>query len=93
MPPSAVALIVLVGCVLGVVDQHVGTLGQFAKPLVGRRITGFVVRLAPYGVFAIAGHAAGTMRGDELLVKASQRLEKCLRSGDVFARLGGDEGG
>ncbi|HFB98609.1 MAG TPA: cation:dicarboxylase symporter family transporter, partial [Bryobacterales bacterium] len=30
------------------------------------RITKFVVRLAPYGVFAIAAHAAGTMKTAEL---------------------------
>jgi len=32
-----------------------------------QRIAAFVVSLAPYGVFAIAGNAAGTMRADELL--------------------------
>jgi Na+/H+-dicarboxylate symporter/ABC-type amino acid transport substrate-binding protein len=32
-----------------------------------QRIAGFVVSLAPYGVFAIAGHAAGSMRSDDLL--------------------------
>jgi diguanylate cyclase (GGDEF)-like protein len=33
------------------------------------------------------GHAAG----DELLVRASERISACLRPGDIVARLGGDE--
>ena len=30
------------------------------------RITGFIVQLAPYGVFAIVAHAAGTMRPEDI---------------------------
>jgi ABC-type amino acid transport substrate-binding protein len=41
------------------------SLGTLEEAL--QRIAGFVVGLAPYGVFAIAGHAAGTMRAEELL--------------------------
>jgi Na+/H+-dicarboxylate symporter/ABC-type amino acid transport substrate-binding protein len=32
-----------------------------------QRLATFVVRLAPYGVFCISAHGAGTMRGDDLL--------------------------
>lgn len=66
--PAVVVFSVAVGLSLMVSSRKsavVEMLGALEETL--QRIAGFVVSLAPYGVFAIAGHAAGTMRGDELL--------------------------
>jgi ABC-type amino acid transport substrate-binding protein len=46
------------------------------------RVAGFVVRLTPYGVFAIAAHAAGTLSIDKVA-----RLEVYLLAYVVFAVL------
>jgi Na+/H+-dicarboxylate symporter len=66
--PAVVVFSVAVGLALMVAEHKralVEVLGALESSL--QRIAGFVVTLAPYGVFAIAGHAAGTLRGDELL--------------------------
>ncbi|MEN8181344.1 MAG: cation:dicarboxylase symporter family transporter [Myxococcota bacterium] len=69
---GVVPAVVVFSVVLGVALMASGTkrallesLGTLQDAL--QRVAGFVVNLAPYGVFAIAGEAAGTMRGDELL--------------------------
>jgi Na+/H+-dicarboxylate symporter len=66
--PAVVVFSVAVGLALMVAEHKralVEVLGALESSL--QRIAGFVVTLAPYGVFAIAGHAAGTLRGDDLL--------------------------
>jgi Na+/H+-dicarboxylate symporter len=66
--PAVVVFSVAVGLSLMLTERKdalIESLGAFEDTL--QRIAGFVVGLAPYGVFAIAGHAAGTRRGDELL--------------------------
>jgi len=66
--PAVVVFSVALGLGLMVAEQKqtlVDSLASFEDAL--QRVAAFVVSLAPYGVFAIAAHAAGTMRGDELL--------------------------
>jgi Na+/H+-dicarboxylate symporter/ABC-type amino acid transport substrate-binding protein len=66
--PAVVVFSVAVGLSLMISERKqalLESLGTLEETL--QRIAGFVVSLAPYGVFAIAGHAAGSMRVDELL--------------------------
>ncbi len=66
--PAVVVFSVAVGLSLMVSERKqalLESLGTLEESL--QRIAGFVVGLAPYGVFAIAGHAAGVMRGEDLL--------------------------
>ncbi len=41
--------------------------------------------------FKIVNDSLGHQSGDSMLLSISQRLESCLRAGDVVARFGGDE--
>jgi diguanylate cyclase (GGDEF)-like protein/PAS domain S-box-containing protein len=41
--------------------------------------------------FKLVNDSLGHLIGDDLLMAIGQRLESCLRDGDVIARLGGDE--
>jgi diguanylate cyclase (GGDEF)-like protein/PAS domain S-box-containing protein len=57
----------------------------------GRHSNAFAVLYLDLDRFKIVNDSLGHLVGDELLVAASRRLEKCLRKGDALARLGGDE--
>jgi proton glutamate symport protein len=66
--PAVVVFSVAVGLALMATKQKgalIESLGTLENAL--QRVAGFVVGLAPYGVFAITADAAGTLRGNELL--------------------------
>ncbi len=65
--PAVVLFSIAVGVALMGIERKetlIETLEVFGDAL--RRVMGFVTRLTPYGVFAIAASAAGTLRFDEL---------------------------
>ncbi|MEB3883950.1 EAL domain-containing protein [Lyngbya sp. CCY1209] len=51
----------------------------------------FSVLLIDLDRFKIVNESLGHLAGDLLLIQVSQRLQQCLRDGDMLARLGGDE--
>ncbi len=65
--PAVVVFSILVGVALIGIERKQGLLDVLSVALDAMsRITGFIVQLAPYGVFAIAASAAGTMDPDDL---------------------------
>ena len=51
----------------------------------------FAVLFLDFDRFKLINDSKGHTVGDEFLVRASNRLARCLRKGDMLARLGGDE--
>jgi diguanylate cyclase (GGDEF)-like protein/PAS domain S-box-containing protein len=51
----------------------------------------FAVMFLDFDRFKLINDSKGHGVGDEFLVQASARLANCLRSGDMLARMGGDE--
>lgn len=66
MVPAVVLFSILLGVALTTVPRKEILLEQFDVLIAGLvRVNGFVVSLAPFGVFAIAAHAAGTISLNE----------------------------
>lgn len=59
----------------------------------GRNTSALAVLLLDLDDFKTVNDSLGPVPGDKLLIAVADRLQACLRPGDVAARLGGDEFG
>lgn len=68
---------------------------QYLKDLIskrpGRRVSPMVVLFLDIDKFKMINDTMGHEAGDKLLVEVAERLQECLRSEDLLARMGGDE--
>jgi diguanylate cyclase (GGDEF)-like protein/PAS domain S-box-containing protein len=66
-------------------------LGDILNDNAGRRLRSMGVFFLDLDNFKMVNDTMGHKAGDELLKEAAVRLSKCLRAGDILARIGGDE--
>ena len=66
-------------------------LGELIKNGSGNKFDSMAVLFLDLDKFKLINDTLGHPVGDLLLVEASKRLQSCLRSEDVLARMGGDE--
>ncbi|WP_240500120.1 putative bifunctional diguanylate cyclase/phosphodiesterase [Sphingomonas montana] len=57
----------------------------------GRGVAGFAVLIVDLARFSRVNECLGSMVGDELIITVARRLVGTVRSGDMLARIGGDE--
>ena len=69
-------------------EQH---LGEIITSRAGKKSRSFVVLFLDLDKFKLINDTLGHKVGDMLLIEVADRLQSCLRSEDLLARMGGDE--
>ena len=88
--PAAEALDALYDADTGM-PNRAAFLGHVARALAARAVRPFAVIHLDLNRFQRVNETLGHQRGDELLALAAQRLDACVRPGDVVARAEGDD--